>query len=59
MRLLRVDWKSVAGAATALSHAEITLAAERAAKDAILEGGRVTTGALAGALRERQSDPQR
>jgi SpoVK/Ycf46/Vps4 family AAA+-type ATPase len=57
MRLMRIDWKAVAGVAEGLSHAEITLAAERAAKDAILaKADGVTTGALVGAIRERQSN---
>jgi len=51
-----IAWDEIAKAATGLSHAEITLAAERAAKDAILSGHEsVTTKGLAVALRERHS----
>ncbi len=58
VKLARIVWGQVASAAEGLSHAEITLAAERAAKDAILNGrGAVTTHALVVALRERQSEP--
>jgi SpoVK/Ycf46/Vps4 family AAA+-type ATPase len=53
--LARIAWESVNKAARGLSHAEVTLAAERAAKDAILSGGQpVTTAALVAALTERQ-----
>src|ERR1700728_3484560 len=38
IRLGRIAWKSVDAAAAGLSHAEVTLAAERAAKDTILAG---------------------
>ena len=54
----RIAWTRIDKAATGLSHAEITLAAERAAKNVILTGGsRVTTEALESALvdRRRQS----
>jgi SpoVK/Ycf46/Vps4 family AAA+-type ATPase len=54
----RIAWTRIDKAAAGLSHAEITLAAERAAKNVILTGGsRVTTEALEGALvdRRRQS----
>lgn len=58
VKLSRITWDQVATAAEGLSHAEITLAAERAAKDAILNGSEaVTTHALVVALRERQSEP--
>lgn len=58
VKLARITWGQVAIAAEGLSHAEITLAAERAAKDAILNGREaVTTHALVVALRERQSEP--
>lgn len=51
-----VDWLAVGPEASGLSHAEITLAAERAAKDAILGGQTaVSTGALVSALKERRS----
>jgi SpoVK/Ycf46/Vps4 family AAA+-type ATPase len=56
VRLGRISWAQVAKAAENLSHAEITLAAERAAKDAILGKQEVvTTSALVAALRERQA----
>jgi SpoVK/Ycf46/Vps4 family AAA+-type ATPase len=55
IRLERIGWQAVAKAAEGLSHAEITLAAERAAKDAILsKSDVVTTMALVASLRERQ-----
>ncbi|MGH9090016.1 MAG: AAA family ATPase [Acidimicrobiales bacterium] len=54
--LSRIAWSEVKAAAEGLSHAEITLAAERAAKDTILaKRDTVTTGDLVTALRERQS----
>ena len=47
-------------AAAGLSHAEITLAAERAAKDTILANAEaVTTMVLVNALQERQSESDR
>lgn len=56
IRLGRIAWANVDRATTGLSHAEITLAAERAAKDAILAGEeRVGTARLVSALNERQS----
>jgi SpoVK/Ycf46/Vps4 family AAA+-type ATPase len=56
VRLGRIAWSQVTDIAVGLSHAEVTLAAERAAKDAILAGGRaVTTAGLVSALRERQA----
>lgn len=56
----RVLWKVVADAAEGLSHSEITLAAERAAKDTILrKADSVTTAALVAALRERQGEQTR
>jgi SpoVK/Ycf46/Vps4 family AAA+-type ATPase len=58
--LQRIAWSSVKTAAEGLSHAEITLAAERAAKDVILaQRATVTTKDLVAALRERQSGPSR
>jgi len=52
----RIAWDQVDTAAQGLSHAEITLAAERAAKDIILSGqGDITTAALVAALRERHA----
>ncbi|WP_298383755.1 AAA family ATPase [Ferrimicrobium sp.] len=60
VRLGRVAWPLVSKAAEGLSHAEITLAAERAAKDVILaKVDVVTTAALAAALRERRSESNR
>jgi SpoVK/Ycf46/Vps4 family AAA+-type ATPase len=51
-----LDWSAVTRAGAGLSHAVITLAAERAAKDAILEGlPQVFTSALVAALEDRQS----
>ena len=59
VKLGRIGWGQVAAAAEGLSHAEITLAAERAAKDAILNRSEaVTTQALVAALRERQNEPR-
>jgi SpoVK/Ycf46/Vps4 family AAA+-type ATPase len=56
VRLGRIAWSQVADAADGLSHAEVTLAAERAAKDAILaNGSEVTTSDLVSALRERRA----
>lgn len=53
----RVSWKAVAEAAAGLSHSEVTLAAERAAKDTILKkADSVTTASLVAALRERQGE---
>jgi SpoVK/Ycf46/Vps4 family AAA+-type ATPase len=51
-----LDWSRIADAGTGLSHAEVTLAAERAAKDAILAGlGAVTSAGLIKALAERHA----
>jgi len=59
VKLARIAWSQVATAADGLSHAEITLAAERAAKDAILNRTEaVTAQALVAALRERQNEPR-
>lgn len=56
VKLGRIAWAKVDEAASGLSHGEITLAAERAAKDAILGGTeRVETAALVSALGERHS----
>lgn len=56
VHLRRIAWAQVAKAAHGLSHAEITLAAERAAKDAILaKRDAVTSADLVAALRERQA----
>lgn len=52
----RIDWRRVDAAAAGLSHAEITLAAERAAKDTILAGDQTVDSArLVSALKERHS----
>lgn len=60
VRLGRIAWPSVAKAAEGLSHAEITLAAEKAAKDVILtKASAVTTTALVSALRERRGKSNR
>jgi SpoVK/Ycf46/Vps4 family AAA+-type ATPase len=57
VRLSRIAWKQVGAAAGGLSHSEITLAAERAAKDAILSNYEaITTHALVAALRERKNE---
>ena len=56
VKLGRIAWRGVDAAASGLSHSEITLAAERAAKDAILAGeDRVGTERLVSALDERHS----
>jgi SpoVK/Ycf46/Vps4 family AAA+-type ATPase len=56
VRLGRVDWRQVDRATKGLSHGEITLAAERAAKDVILAGEeRVGTARLTAALNERHA----
>jgi SpoVK/Ycf46/Vps4 family AAA+-type ATPase len=58
VRLGIVAWPQIDGATARLSHAEITLAAERAAKDAILSNEQhVGTARLVAALRERHSRP--
>lgn len=52
----RISWSKVVAAADGLSHSEITLAAERAAKDTILaKQASVETSDLVAALRERQA----
>lgn len=56
IRADELEWTAVIRAGMGLSHAEITLAAERAAKDSILEGRSVvSTAGLVSALEERQS----
>jgi SpoVK/Ycf46/Vps4 family AAA+-type ATPase len=56
VRLERIAWTKVKTVADGLSHAEITLAGERAAKDAILaKREAVTTADLVAALSERQT----
>lgn len=60
MRIGRIEWRTVTHAAEGLSHAEVTLAAERAAKDMILSNAKtVTTSALVAALQERQTESER
>ena len=60
MRLGRISWTAIVQAAEGLSHAEITLAAERAAKDTILSKTQaVATSALVTALQERQTETER
>jgi SpoVK/Ycf46/Vps4 family AAA+-type ATPase len=60
VRTGRIAWTTVTRAAEGLSHAEITLAAERAAKDTILANtDAVTTALLVAALHERQSETER
>jgi SpoVK/Ycf46/Vps4 family AAA+-type ATPase len=54
-----IDWAAVRDAGRGHSHAELTMAAESAAKDAILTGGNVTTGGLLAALGERLADMDR
>lgn len=50
-----VDWREVAKATEGLSHSEISLATEQAAKDALLAGGAtVSTKALVAALGDRR-----
>jgi AAA+ superfamily predicted ATPase len=56
----KIGWTKVAEASLGLSHSEITLAAERAAKDGILSGrNKVNTTDLVAALNERHSGSQR
>jgi len=53
--LVDIRWPEVRSAAGGLSHAELTLASERAAKDAILrKKSGVSTSGLVDALRERR-----
>ena len=60
VRLGRIAWPFVSKAAEGLSHAEITLAAEKAAKDMILtKADVVATAALVSALRERHGESAR
>lgn len=51
----RLDWAQIEKAAAGLSHSELTLAAERAAKDSILSEHKVTTESLVAALKERRA----
>ncbi|WP_322762017.1 ATP-binding protein [Frankia sp. Cr2] len=54
-----IDWEVVREASRSHSHAELTLAAESAAKAAILTDGKVTTHGLVCALRDRLTDMDR
>lgn len=57
--LRRLGWKTIAGGADGLSHAEIVSACEDAAKDAILsDTKRITTAMLARALQSREHHPK-
>lgn len=59
VKLGKLNWSAVEAAAVGLSHGEVTAAAERAAKDAILDGmDTVTTALLTEALRARTSAAQ-
>ena len=50
-----MNWKAIDAVALGLSHSELTLACEHAAKQAILsKAPRVTTAVLIGALKERR-----
>lgn len=54
-----ISWRDVEGVAQGLSHAELTMACEQAAKGAILsKSDRVSTSALVAALRERHRTNQ-
>lgn len=56
VRLGRIAWAQLAKAAAGLSHAEVTLAAENAAKEMILaKRDAVTTETIVAALRDRQA----
>jgi len=56
----RVSWGHVTRAAAGLSHAEVTMAAERAAKDLILLDGReIVTADLVSALNQRRAESRR
>lgn len=56
----RVSWGHVTKAAAGLSHAEVTMAAERAAKDLILLDGReIVTADLVSALNQRRAESRR
>jgi SpoVK/Ycf46/Vps4 family AAA+-type ATPase len=50
----RLNWSKINAGADGLSHGEITIAADLAAKEAILGNGRVTTTSLCAALQERR-----
>jgi SpoVK/Ycf46/Vps4 family AAA+-type ATPase len=60
VKLGQTSWSQVTKAARGLSHSEITMAAERAAKDLILRGrNEITTSDLVGALNQRRSESRR
>lgn len=57
MQLTALDWPEILHASRGLSHAEVSLASERAAKDAILRGTDVVgTEELVAALQSRRHD---
>lgn len=56
----RISWGYVTKAAVGLSHAEVTMAAERAAKDLILlDKPEISTADLVNALNQRQAESRR
>lgn len=57
--LAGIDWAAVQAASEGHSHAELTMAAEAAAKAAILSGSKVTTSGIVSALRDRLADRDR
>jgi SpoVK/Ycf46/Vps4 family AAA+-type ATPase len=57
LRPKRLAWNRVTEAARGLSHADLTLAAERAAKESILTGESVGTDDLVTALESRRAAP--
>jgi len=60
IKIGRVSWGHVTKAAAGLSHAEVTMAAERAAKDLILLDGReIVTADLVSALNQRRAESRR
>lgn len=60
MKLGRVAWARVTKAAAGLSHAEITMAAERAAKDLILlDRDEIATADLVAGLNQRRAESRR
>lgn len=60
VKIGRISWSHVTKAAAGLSHAEITMAAERAAKDLILlNRNEITTADLVVALNQRRAESRR
>jgi SpoVK/Ycf46/Vps4 family AAA+-type ATPase len=60
IKLGRVSWSHVTKAAAGLSHAEVTMAAERAAKDLILlDRSEIMTADLVSALNQRRAESRR